>query len=137
MLYFDYPDPVIASYLQRASALGIGRNPQASLLEMMEGDNTFSIRVLRSVLRISQSASAWWLVRSTTRHVSDKAARVAYRALFTKLRRKGWDWSSIQPVALGLTSLRVRETSAASARRVYERAMGGRISAASIGWTIA
>ena len=134
MKTFDYPDPVVAAYIDGVRALPAlyeGRDWRRQCRDARVNLNWWqraTSRVLEDVVVLIDecylSSSLWF--------ISNAAARRAYRSLFRDLRLAGWGISRRVKVSHGLTAVRLRETG--SAIRLYDRTMGTDIPRSVIGW---
>ena len=134
MTTFEYPDPVVAAYIDGVRAL-----------PALNDDRDW-----RQMCRHARATLNWWQraashvlenlvvlihefqVLSSIWFIPDRAARRTYRALHRDLRAAGWGITRRVSISHGLTAVRHRGTGPAMG--LYDRTMGIDIPRSGIGW---
>src|SRR5690348_8888700 len=117
-MLFEYPDPVVAAYMERAARLSAGerelldpilRNMNPLLLPWALLHN------LRARFHFAR------VMRRSLMGCQDPVARARYSTFLKGLALDGWKWGAIGQVALALFAVRLRTQSSA---RAYDRFLG-------------
>jgi hypothetical protein len=134
--YCEYPEPVIASYLQAVRALPVPPETDDVLAHLLAGSERAGLRrqLVNAVALVGLTASTWLTLTSATWTVQNQAAKAAYRSLLAELEKRGWTPEARQKVAYGLSALRGREMTGASGERLYAMTMERVVPRNSIGW---
>ena len=131
----EYPDPVVASFLSRVRLLA-AEPDEPSWAErrrrVFQADG-WKRRVIGLVALALNATLLDFIVAQHTWLVGSRKAWIAYRALFSDLRRAGWGRERLAPIAQGLYAVRNRR-GGTKVVRLYDLTMQSRIPRQSIGW---
>ena len=125
---FEYPDPIVATYMERAARLTAG---DRKLLDpVVRNINPFLLpwALVHNLRARFHCAKA---IRRSLMGCQDPVVRARYGTFYKGLALDGWKWGAIGLVALGLFAVRLRTQSSA---RAYDRLLGTVLSRVVIGW---
>ncbi len=134
--YREYPDPVIATYLQIVRALPVPPSDAARLAHVVDWRNQQRVwtRIIHRCVTWPAAATVRLSIACATWTVKDSSAKAVYRSLLTDLRKRGWPTESLLYVVHGLTALRSRDITGASGARLYKITMESVVPRETIGW---
>lgn len=132
----EYPEPVIAAYLQAVRALPVPMDDLVRAAQSREwrSRQRWWIRLMHWCILWFVDATFRLSIASATLTVDDPSAKAAYRSLLLELKRRGWPSEARLRVVHGLYALRGCDVHGASGDRLYKRSMESVVPRESIGW---
>jgi hypothetical protein len=134
MRFADYPDAVVANYLDRVQAL------EPMQRDALDGSAlTFFFQSLITLrLEGAMAAAVAPLVARAGIKMSiaeaTPEALLEYRKFWENIRRQGWGVFGQMKIAAGLYAVRKRIEDQGDAQRHYQRVMGKIVPRESVGW---
>lgn len=132
----EYPDEVVASFLQRVRSLPVERDQPTwpSRRRAILAYPDWTRRVVGMTALALYASILWFVVHSKLWFVRPRGAQRVYRSLFRDLRTAGWGLERRSAIAYALCALRGREIGE-TAVRLYDSTMQSRITRQSLGWS--
>lgn len=134
--YREFPDPVIATYLQTVRALPVPTTVarRRAHVDDWRSQQRVWTKIIHRCVTWLVAATVRMSIASATWTVKDPSAKAVYRSVVTELRKRGWPNESTLQVVNGLTALRSRDITRASGDRLYRTSMESIVPRETIGW---